>query len=284
MMPVHDAKQGPDYDSLREAAPIALALSKTHCKEQCRFYHGAWAYLRVYGARRSVLQDHEFLSNTLAKAAHSGARRVLISGSADFGILSYVTDAFRKSRATPDITVLDLCQTPLEMNQWYAGRQGIEITTHKSDIRRLDTGNFDLVVSHNFLNFFNAAERREVVSHWAQILAPDGQILTVSRLRPGEPEQSRRFVNEGVDLLVMKTLEAREKSRTHTLIDADTLEALVRGFAEQRLSWNIRAERELMDPFQHAGLHYRLTPTSLESVPGERKDEPRVRIGVIAHK
>lgn len=267
---------------MREAAPIALGLSKKLCTNQCQFYHGIWAFLRLFGVRQSVLQDHEFLLNTLAESVTSGARRVLISGSADFGILSYVIEAFRISDVPLDVTVVDLCQTPLEVNRWYADRLGIKICTRKSDIRDLDSGNFDLIVAHNFLNFFNATERREVVAHWVQILAPKGRIISVSRLRPEEPEQSRRFVNQGTDLLVTKTHEAREKSRDWALIDADELEALVRGYAEQRLSWNIRSERELVDPFENAGLHYRLISTAPELVTNQPEGTSDVRLGIVA--
>lgn len=277
--PPADQKVG--FDALRKAAPLALALSEKHCTDHCRCYHGAWGFLRLYDVRRSVFQDHEFLLDTLEKAARKGLRRVLISGAADFGILSYILEAFASAGVKPYITVVDKCQTPLEINLWYARRMGAEVTVIKSDIHDLDGGIFDLVVAHNFLNFFNSRQRRDLVAKWVQSLSPEGRIISISRLRPEEPEQSRRFVNQGVELLVEKVREAHQGSADRALIDADRLEGLVRGYAAQRLPWNIRSESELEDPFEHAGLLYCMTSTDAE-LPGGDHSLPRIRIGVVA--
>ena len=74
----------------REAIALALAESAQLCAQNpfgnCAWYHASWPVLKGLGVFLSLKSDDDFLLPALRDAVTAGARRVLISGTADAGM------------------------------------------------------------------------------------------------------------------------------------------------------------------------------------------------------
>ncbi len=68
--------------------------------------------------RQNRLQT--FFQAELDNAFRRGITRILISGAADYALLARIVTMASRHNATPEITVLDRCETPLRLNSWYA--------------------------------------------------------------------------------------------------------------------------------------------------------------------
>ena len=177
--------------SLQESSLLMWRQADISCdnsRQGCRAYHKVWQTLRLLGVNTSITSDSEFLINSLRPWLRSGeVRSILLCGAADYGMLAHLLWAARLENVEPEITVIDRCETPLFINRWYADRQGARIASFKHNILHAwpeTAGQFDLVCTHNLLGFYDAAQRGEIFDRWYGLLAPEGRLLTVVRLRP----------------------------------------------------------------------------------------------------
>lgn len=175
-------KAEPPEEPLAESAPLAWQLASRLCTLGCAAEHGAWQYLRLLGLVASPALHADFYRSALQSLPRrAGGLRVLISGSADYGMLAQVLS----SAPDAQVTALDRCATPLEMNRWYAHRLGRAVTTLQSDVLAYGTEErFDAICTHAFLGYFSSAQRPALVAKWRELLAPGGAIVTLHRLRP----------------------------------------------------------------------------------------------------
>ena len=186
-------------EPLAESAPLARSLADAHCRrdpatgETCAWYHGLWQDLRLLGIAASPALQADLLTRAFARV--SGPRpRVLVSGAADYALLAQVLAACDAAGVDPEVTVLDLCDTPLLLSAWYAARMGRVIGTVRADIfeHRADAA-YDVICSHSFVGLFPPAQRRALFARWTAMLAPSGAAIVVSRVRGGDPERPLGF-------------------------------------------------------------------------------------------
>ncbi len=214
--------------------------------ENCAWYHGFWPILRALNLVTTPNSHREFLTEAFASAAHSGARRVLISGAVDDGMLKQVLDGFAAANVTPQVTVLDRCPTPLFLSRAYAASESVAITTIAQDILEFAPKHkFDLITTHSFLGHFSIAQRGELVRRWRSALQPSGIVVTVNRIRPNAkdclvgfaPEEAQRFLDT-------VEREARDISSncdwaTNVLIEA------ARVYVEKSVAWPVKSLEEV---------------------------------------
>jgi SAM-dependent methyltransferase len=208
-----DAALLPD-EPLRESAPVAYRLAHQHCPagpDGCRDYHAMWQYFRQIGLLSTIGTNTDFLVATLRRLADADTcRRVLISATADYGMLAHLLHAYRLAGVAPEVTVVDMCETPLALNRWYAERAGATIHTCRANVLefRADAP-FDLVCTHSFLGRLTPEVRAGVVNKWHEVLRPGGRVVTVARVRYGapvagvtryEPEEIREFRARALEL------------------------------------------------------------------------------------
>ncbi len=208
-----DAALLPD-EPLRESAPVAYRLAHQHCPagpDGCRDYHAMWQYFRQIGLLSTIGTNTDFLVATLRRLADADTcRRVLISATADYGMLAHLLHAYRLAGVAPEVTVVDMCETPLALNRWYAERAGATIRTCRANVLefRADAP-FDLVCTHSFLGRLTPEVRAGVVNKWHEVLRPGGRVVTVARVRYGapvagvtryEPEEIREFRARALEL------------------------------------------------------------------------------------
>jgi len=180
-------------EALDEAARLAREQAPTLCRREpptghsCAWNHALWPTLRLLGLVTEPALHGEFLRTALGAVA-GDAPRVLLSGAADHALLAQALVPFAGRAAR--ITVLDICETPLMLNRWYAERAGIAIDTHRSDILDFEAPHaFDAVCTHAFLGNFDQVRREVLASKWRSLLKPGGKVVTVNRLRPGREPQ-----------------------------------------------------------------------------------------------
>ena len=189
-------------EALAEAAQLAREQAPALCRRDaatgssCDWHHGVWPTLRLLGMVTAPALHGEFLRAALAGVA-AERPRVLLSGAADHALLAQVLAAF--GTRAPEVTVLDICETPLLLNRWYAERAGTRIATQRSNILEFDApAAFDAVCTHAFLGNFDTAQRSALASKWHALLRPGGKVVTVNRLRPGHEAQWTAFSVEQV--------------------------------------------------------------------------------------
>lgn len=180
-------------EELEEAAALARALAPQFCRrdphtgQSCEWHHGLWPALRLLGLVTAPALHGSFLRGAFA-AIPAARPRILLTGTADHALLAQLHAAC--AGRPLDAVVLDRCETPLMLNQWFAKRAGIALETRQSDFLQFDDPRpFDAVCAHAFLGNFDPAQRVALVAKLRALLRPGGRVITVNRLRPGSASQ-----------------------------------------------------------------------------------------------
>ncbi len=257
-------------EPIASTAALALRLASTLCHkdpatgESCAWYHGPWQLLRLLGLVMTPARHADFYGTALETAV--GRRRVpriLISGAADYSLLGHVLAALRARSIEPEITVLDLCETPLALNRWYAERMAYPITIRHRDIFEYEVErSFDIICTHSFLGRFDQKQRGRLVETWRELLCVGGAVVTANRIQPAataepkpfSPEQARAFrdaVSRGAESLHLSTsIDPREIVRQADLYTTHQIVHPVRsreefvglfeqsGFTVDHISWS----------------------------------------------
>ncbi|WP_436523047.1 class I SAM-dependent methyltransferase [Actinoplanes sp. HUAS TT8] len=276
---------------IRSAAQLSCTSSRYLGDGNCAWYHGAWQYLRLFDMVSSPNWHADFYASALRDAIHGrGARKVLISGTADYTTLAFVLDAAKsadgKIPKDLEVHVLDLCETPLGANRWYARRWGQRIMTHQADVteqRDLAAaglpvdGEFDLIVADAFLTRFARNESQKVLNSWFHLLRPGGAVLTTVRLHPGndyratdefeiEWDSSRR-VAAATDDFELRLRERAAGWRGMLTIDLDDLSGSARQYAQKMTSHDLGDARDVTTAFEDQ--EFEIVQHGAGRVPGE---------------
>jgi hypothetical protein len=248
-------------EPLAESAGLAWKLAPELCwrdprsGERCAWYHGVWQLLRWLGLITSVRTNAEFFVRAFMELARRGGfRRVLVCGTADYGMLAHVLHGFRSAGVEPEVTVLDRCETPLVLCRWYAARAGAAVETFRSDV--LDWApprTFDVVCNHSFLGPFPAEARPELAARWRAWLRPGGALVTEQTVKPAHPDRPNRFSPAEAEAFVARAVgEARRREAELPLPIAD-FERAVRLYTDRRVRTPVRSPEELLAPLRAAG-------------------------------
>ena len=256
--PIHPPCPPLPEEPLALSAPLALAWSRTLCRhvdasgESCAAFHGIWQYLRLLEFITGPREHATFYLEALRPLIRRGARRVLVSGSADYAMPAVVLWAFAAEAVEPDLTVVDVCETPLRLSAWYADRYGHRLAAVAADV--LDyrpRHRFDIVCTNSFLGLFAPEGRRRLIGSWRDMLAPGGALVSVNRIRPGagelvgfSPEQARIFRERVAGNAAATRLPG---------VSADELAALVDGYLRHRVVFPLRSVDELTSLLEAGG-------------------------------
>ena len=223
--------------------------------ENCESYHGLWQYLRILDLVETPSYHTPFFFETLGNAPRPDGRpRVLVSGTADYSMLAHVIAAFRAHGVEPDVTVLDLCRTPLALNEWYAAQVGLKIQSHLASVLDYETPDgFDVICTHAFLGRFTPSERVTLFGRWSRALRPGGQLITVSPVRPGHPAPMVSFTPEEVEGFAARVRAAAETTGGFS-VDFGRLAEVAREYARNRRVYPVRGEEELRQLLDRSGL------------------------------
>ncbi|NGM14351.1 class I SAM-dependent methyltransferase [Verrucosispora sp. CWR15] len=282
---------GPELTrSLLQSAKMLYAMAPMSCgpshqdSANCSWYHSAWQYLRLFDMVSSPQWHAEFYNRRLVEAVRDGARRVLISGTADYTTLAFVLDAIRSvTGELPgrlDVHVVDKCQTPLLACQWYARQLGTEIHGHQADITCPDTvrqltadGKYDLVVADAFLTRFDRGTATTVIDSWSALLRPGGTVVTTVRLHAGnewpsvDGQDNRHQVTDLVDDFELRFRERAASWRGLLQVQLEELSTAVRRYATRMVSHDLGDADDVRAAFGRRG--FTLAETDVGEVDGE---------------
>ncbi len=263
-------------EPLIETAPFASKLSEYMCNgsylggDSCAWYHGIWQYLRIMDMVSTPTWHSKFYLNELRFPSLTKDKKVLISGTADYSLLSYVLQA-NKGKPSPEIHVLDSCLTPLNLSKWFASKSGVHIETiHSSLFDIKDTIGYDLIATDAFLTRFSWEEKKAVLLKWKELMNPSGRVVTTARI-----DQS------AIDDLPVKanaTQIQEFSSRAYKLaslwqdfvkVEPDLIKNQARLYSENIVSWSFSSESQLRSLFEDAG--YFIETLDLVEVKGEMK-------------
>jgi SAM-dependent methyltransferase len=246
-------------EPLRESAPLAHALAPTLCRadpatgERCAWNHGLWQYLRLFGLVTTPVHHRDFFARALS-APPEGAQpaRILVSGSADYAMLAEVLGAMHGRAAS--ITVLDICETPLALNRWYAARLSQPIETQRADILAYDAAQpFDAICTHAFLAMFAPQRRPALLGRWRALLRPGGRVITVNRVRPGFGGAQAGFGAGEVRAFRDAVLARAQAMRDVLPIEPEALAREAEDYARLQRVYPVRSAEEVRALFEDGG-------------------------------
>lgn len=261
-------------EPVEESAPLARREADRLChpdgpdRQGCAWYHGVWQYLRLLGVAAAPSRNAGFFLDTFEALAREGDfHRVLISGTADYSMLAYVLQAYRNGGATPLITIVDHCETPLYLCRWYAERLSQTIATHAGDILAFapaDDELFDAVCCHSFLSKIPPTQRNGLIATWKRALRPGGKIVTNTRLNPSWSEQAAGFTPRQITAFRDQVYREAVKQYDTLHIDPEQVAEDARLYAERSKTFSIRTQEEVVALFEDGGFtleHFELTET-----------------------
>jgi SAM-dependent methyltransferase len=167
--------QDADIERLGEIAAEAYAVAGRFCGS-CRNLHALWPYISLSRSSTGLERSGSVLETALRAFVGQGLRKILIAGAADTGLLSLVLRA--ADDVDVDVTVLDVCASPLELCRRLAGQWSIPVRTVKQDLADLDERQeFDLVLVHGTLHFIAGEKRLNVLARIHRGLRPNGRLV-----------------------------------------------------------------------------------------------------------
>lgn len=182
-----------EKDLLPRSADLVARKAGILCRgglsgsRDCDWYHGTWQYLRILDLVSSPTWHDEFYRFAIERVLKRSREpaRILISGAADYSMPLYVVMIAEAVPRLVEITVVDLCPTPLFSCGWLSKRLSHDFRLVRGDVRSVDLGGparFDLICTDAFLTRFEKDETAEVLSAWEDLLDDHGHVITTARL------------------------------------------------------------------------------------------------------
>ncbi len=246
---------------IAKSLPLARQWAQESCwhdpstGESCGWYHGAWQTLRLLGVVSTLTHHANLYIQALRPLIEAGeCRRVFLSGSADYGLLSVVLDAFAETSAQPEITVVDRCATPLNLCRWYAAQYGYAIETVQSDLADYRSAQpFDVICVHSLLSCVPVEAHAGVVTTWRDLLRLGGTLMMANTLYPAIPAKKVSFSPEDVIAYRGKVAKAAQNcSQLSVLPGAEELDQMAEAFA-LRMEGSVIGSREQLTDLLAAG-------------------------------
>lgn len=249
---------------LAESAPKMKKLSQKYCKGSyldkgsCIWYHESWQFLRILDLVSTPDWHNDFYLKSIKECFADRKRiRVFICGLADYGMLEHVLKGCKSANVNPEITVLDLCETPLKNCEWYCKKWGepVDIKTKQGDARshELPLGYFDLIITDAFLTRFEKAEQEKVVRNWEKWLKPKGVIITTIRLADGETVHPVSATSQDANNFKTRAWQRAIERAGLVLSElaGESIKKMAGRYANQIVSYPFRGQDEIKEFFKH---------------------------------
>ena len=269
-------------EPLLESAPIAWRMAPQLCRsnpagEDCSAMHRTWQYLRLLGLVGSIDKRATFYHEALGALANN-AQRVLICGAADYAMLAQVLAAFRSRGIEPDVTMIDLCETPLILNRWYAERVSCSIQTVQGDILKHETAtSYDAVCTDAFFGRFAPGQWPVLIEKWRQLLRPGGRVITASRLRSGPSGTAVGFSDGAAQRLHAAVLDQAGRLGISLPVDPTALAAQAALFAARHVTHAVTSTDAMRGLFERGGFRVSNLATQLADVEDRSGQGPAIR-------
>jgi SAM-dependent methyltransferase len=157
-------------------AAQAYALADRLC-EHCRNFHALWPYRRLARMCSAASSGSPVIERTIRALLASGGRRVLVAAAADSGLLATIARA--GAGLEPDITVVDRCETALELNRQFAAQWLFPLQTRRQELAEFDLADFDVIYANELIQYFPRDRRVDMLAHMRRALRPSGHLVCV---------------------------------------------------------------------------------------------------------
>ena len=231
---------------LLDSAQYMEFVSKTACsgdyvsKRSCEWYHGSWQYLRILDMVSSPTWHSNFYTSEINKALKNKAPlNILISGTADYSMLAMLHLSLNENISHCNITILDLCKTPLIMCKWYADKSGLTITTIQNDILSLKHCQYDLIITDAFLTRFKTTGKKLVLKKWWELLSERGRVITTIRLAESLHDGSIELTPNQISEFKKKAYESAVKIKQLMPITPEEVARKAEQYATNIISYPI---------------------------------------------
>lgn len=270
-------------EPLLQTAPMADMLADFVCKgshldrESCSWYHKAWQYLRILDLVSTPSWHSEFYLKRVPEETHPvDEMKILISGTADYSVLAYVMEAFAGRVKDLDITVLDMCETPLLLCEWYSKTKNMKIRTIHQDLFSFEPEEkFDLIITDAFLTRFAPLEKKQIVSKWHGLLKVGGRIATTIRVGDRSATRVVRASATEAKLFAEAAFTLAALWGDFVQKQPDYIKDLAAAYASKMGSWPLDEESTL-NLFSHE--QFTVVHKELATVKGEMKATSYMRI------
>ncbi len=254
----------PPEEPLLESAPLAWKIAPARCGKDpesdgdCSWYHRIWQHLRIMGLASSARQRGDFYRQAVRDlAGRRASPAIQIAGTADYAMLSLVLEALEGREAS--ITVVDVCETPLELNRWYAARAGRQIRTVRANLLDHAPGAaYDLICTDSVLSRFPAARWPALAASWHASLRPGGALVTSSRLRPGDGPGKIGFPPNQVASFEKAVLRIATEQRDRLGIDPGELASAAGLYARRQYNYPVQSLEQIGKLLEDAGFSFDL--------------------------
>jgi SAM-dependent methyltransferase len=171
-------------EDLSGLAQFSFDHADHYCNEQhgCAPYHKAWSFLRLFERGGALPKGEDFYREELKSVVERGGKRVLLSGSADTGLMALVSKVFKEFDVTPELTLVDRCRTVIEQNKLFADSMNLNVHFFVGDIQDFRAEPFDVIIAHSFMLFFPQDELNVLASAWRSLLKENGLVLSTDIL------------------------------------------------------------------------------------------------------
>ena len=246
-------------EPLAESAPLTyqaaqeLCLADAESGGSCRYYHGAWQFLRALGLIKKLGGQAPFIVNVLADlAADGGWPRVMVAGAADYSMAAHVYHAYEDSEL--QLTLVDRCKTPLAMNDWYSTRIGRPITLIHEDLLAYESAEpYDVAVTSSLLGNFSAEQQAGLFQGFARLLRPGGKLIFTNQV-DNKPVPIWSFEDDAVRQLGRTARNLAVDSVERFGFDPDLVEEVALEYGRRRRIHPTPLRAELQQRLEDAGL------------------------------
>ena len=196
-----------EFEPLEKAARMSWERAPHLCSDACRSYHQTWSINRFLGTNGLGPWGIAFFKQGFA-SVEAKFPSVLISGSADTGVLALVIAAMGERAKDSHFTIVDICKTPLAQVSMMIEELQLNGTVIHDNILNLDTDPFDAIVAHSFIGFFPPDIRADLFQTWFDHLKPGGRLLvansTAQQSGAQRPEPKEKHLSEALSKLSEK--------------------------------------------------------------------------------
>jgi hypothetical protein len=248
-------------NKIHDIDPQQLALQ--HCikgESGCSWYHGNWHLLKSLGVVSTSAVHENTISHLLQLAlAGKTAPRILLTGSTDETLVRLVHNTCSDLGIQEKLFAVDICATPLMFMQAYAKENQIELVTYHCDVLKFEAEkNFDIILTHAFMGYFDATQRPLLMEKWHQLLSDSGKIITIQRVRPADSSALVKFSAAQASTFVDSAIDAAKSSGLTTQTEIDSIKSAATEFANRFVSHAITSKSALESLFTNAELVFDL--------------------------
>lgn len=250
-------------EDLMVNAQLCLRLASEHCSNCSGFHLSSIMRRATLPSNQRIADFAEFNQATsliladLIKCKKS--IHIVIGGTTDTclyaGLLNSAAQVGGEEFARSlTVTIVDQCQTPLQICQNYASQHDLKPVIVQSDFLKADlVAQADLVLLHGVLSFFAAEKRHGYLRHISGWLTPDGVLLSSTQLgqKRGSEESNKRVAHGLSNLRKLMTENAIHDEEKRDVLEQQLTAGVLARNRHEELFAN---KDEAISFYENAGL------------------------------